>query len=96
MLAPFTPCPGGFITAIQLPNGRFLVEGWVLIQSTFDSNAPRHEPAYHWITDTEPDAADMVAEFARDLKTPAAAPAAPANGSLVDFDDPYSDLVNTL
>ncbi|MYS16131.1 hypothetical protein [Streptomyces sp. SID4982] len=96
MLAPYTPCPGGFVTARELPDGRFLIEGWVLIQSTVHGDEPRHEPAYHWITDTEPDAASMVGEFVRDLAAPAATSAAPAKDTLVDVDDPYSDLVNTL
>ncbi|WP_435643901.1 hypothetical protein ACR9VJ_26600 [Streptomyces sp. H49] len=69
---PFTPCPGGFITARPLPDGRTLVEGWAINVTPFDGGEPRHDVAYHWITTGEQETAETVAEFARYLAEPIA------------------------
>ncbi|GGV36977.1 hypothetical protein GCM10010293_40600 [Streptomyces griseoflavus] len=64
----FTPCPGGFITAQTLPDGRYLVEGFVLTLNPIDDpDTPRTDPAYHWIAANEDEARKLVAEFTADL-----------------------------
>ena len=65
MPAQFTPCPGGFVTAVPLPGGRILVEGWTLT-SDGDGGA-QHENAFRWTAPDEQDAAATVAEFAASL-----------------------------
>lgn len=74
MPAQFTPCPGGFVTAVPLPGGRILVEGWTLT-SDGDGGA-QHENAFRWTAPDEQDAAATVAEFAASLAAPR--PARPA------------------
>jgi hypothetical protein len=69
----FTPCPGGFVTAHPLPDGRVLVEGWALNLTPCDGDDPRHEVAYHWITNSEQETADVIAEFAGYMPVPLAA-----------------------
>jgi hypothetical protein len=64
----FTPAPGGFVAAQALPDGRYLVEGFVLTLNPFDDpDTPRTDPAYHWIADDEDEAHKLVAEFVADL-----------------------------
>lgn len=62
-LTPFTPTPGGFVTAIQLSDGQFLIEGWSLNMTPFDHDEPRHEPNYHFLTGSETEAAETIGEF---------------------------------
>lgn len=66
----FTPCPGGHITATPLPDGRTLVEGWILNLNPHDSDQPRTDPVYHWITSSEQETTDTVAEFTGYLTAP--------------------------
>lgn len=66
----FTRSPGGFITAVPLPDGRVLVEGWAFNPSPFDGGQPRHEVAYHWVAETEAEALDTVREFSGHLAEP--------------------------
>lgn len=70
---PFTQAPGGFITVQSLPDGRLLIEGWVLSLDPFDGGEPRTEPAYGWIATTQEEATDLIAEFTRHLTRLAAA-----------------------
>ncbi|MFM9656818.1 hypothetical protein [Streptomyces scabiei] len=66
----FTRCPGGHITATPLPDGRTLIEGWILNLNPYDSDQPRTDPACHWIADTDTEAVDLVAEFTAYLADP--------------------------
>ncbi|MFE5941906.1 hypothetical protein [Streptomyces sp. NPDC056480] len=69
-LVPFTPAPGGFVTAVQLSGGQFLIEGWVLNLAPSDGGEPRHEPSYHFLTRDETEAAETVSEFTGWLDRP--------------------------
>lgn len=66
----FTTCPGGFVTARQLPGGRFLVEGWAFNPAPFDGDQPRHDVADHWIAETEAEALDTIRDFSGRLSAP--------------------------
>lgn len=66
----FTPCPGGFITVRELPDGRTLIEGWTLTLDPMDGGEPRHDTAYHWIAASDAETADTIAEFAGWLGQP--------------------------
>ncbi|MFI1485746.1 hypothetical protein [Streptomyces sp. NPDC020747] len=65
-----TPCPGGFITSLDLHDGRILVEGWALNLAPMASDDPCHEVAYHYIAATQAEAAKTVGEFAGWLDQP--------------------------
>ena len=58
----FTPRLGGFITAQPIDGGRFVVESWRLNLSPDDAATPYSEPVHHCIA-TEPEFAELVAEF---------------------------------
>ncbi|MFD9053617.1 hypothetical protein [Streptomyces zaomyceticus] len=62
-LTPFTPAPGGFVTAIQLSDGQFLIEGWVFNATPFAGGEPRHEPNHHFLTRDETAATETISEF---------------------------------
>lgn len=66
----FTRCPGGFVTATPLPDGRTLIEGWILNLNPYDSDQPRTDPDRHWIADNDTEAAATITEFTHDLATP--------------------------
>ncbi|MDX2550138.1 hypothetical protein [Streptomyces stelliscabiei] len=66
----FTPRPGGFVTATPLPDGRTLIEGWILNLNPYDSDQPRTDPACHWIAANDSEAAATIAEFTNDLNAP--------------------------
>ncbi|MFD9052845.1 hypothetical protein [Streptomyces zaomyceticus] len=61
--APFTQAPGGFVTAIQLSDGQFLIEGWVFNLTPFDGGEPRHEPNHHFLTRSETEATETISDF---------------------------------
>lgn len=79
MPAQFTPCPGGFVTTVPLPDGRILVEGWTLTPDT--GGGAQHENAFRWTAPDEQDATDTIAEFATSLAAPR--PARPAGPRLL-------------
>ncbi|WP_333743820.1 hypothetical protein [Streptomyces ardesiacus] len=66
----YTKAAGGFVTAHQLPDNRFLVEGWHLNLQPFDATEPRHNIHYEWIASTPDEAAKTVAEFVAWLDKP--------------------------
>ncbi|MET8571868.1 hypothetical protein [Streptomyces sp. NPDC004783] len=70
----FTQTPGGFVTAHQLPDGRFLIEGWHLNLAPHDSDQPRHDIHYEWIANTPAEATETVKEFVGWLTTPIGTP----------------------
>jgi hypothetical protein len=71
MRAPaFTPCPGGHVTATPLPDGRTLIEGWILNLAPYDSDQPRTDPVYHWIASNDDEALTLIADAADYLTTP--------------------------
>jgi hypothetical protein len=58
-------CRGGFVTAQRLPDGRFVVESFLLRLRPAGESEPCSTPVYHLIVDAdEVDA--CVAEFVRD------------------------------
>ena len=59
----YTKTPGGFVTAHQLPDNRFLIEGWHLNLTPYDADQPRHEIHYEHIADTPAEAIATVREF---------------------------------
>ncbi|MFH8257566.1 hypothetical protein [Streptomyces roseolus] len=67
---PFTPAPGGFVTAVQLSDGQFLVEGWSLNLAPSDGGETRHEANFHFLTGNETEAAETVGEFIAWLDKP--------------------------
>ncbi|MEU0847707.1 hypothetical protein ABZ387_07030 [Streptomyces flaveolus] len=69
-MIPYTQCPGGFVTARTLPDGRILVEGWQLNLAPFDSDQPRHEIAFDHLAATPAEAEKTVAEFVGWLDKP--------------------------
>ncbi|MFD8488682.1 hypothetical protein [Streptomyces sp. NPDC059712] len=66
----YTKAPGGFVAAHQLPDGRFLVEGWHLNLTPFDAPEPRHDIHYEHIANTSAEATETVQEFAGWLQSP--------------------------
>ena len=58
---PFTPLPGGFVTAQPLPDGRIVVESWWL--DFRDPESPCTEPVCYWIAADEDEALTLIAEF---------------------------------
>ncbi|MFF7096400.1 hypothetical protein ACFY9A_28995 [Streptomyces rubradiris] len=69
----FTSCPDGFVTARSLPDGQYVVEGWVLTLNPIDGGEPRHAQAYHWIAADDREATDTVTELVGYLTPPHAA-----------------------
>ncbi|MFE9139662.1 hypothetical protein [Streptomyces sp. NPDC007355] len=62
-ITPFTSATGGFVTAVQLADGQFLIEGWIFNAAPFDGGEPRHEPNFHFLTRDETEAIDTISEF---------------------------------
>ncbi|MHC3450784.1 hypothetical protein [Streptomyces prasinus] len=62
-----TPCPGGFITAQPLPDGRTVVESWWLNPAPRDSAGPCSEPVHHWIAADETESTTTVTQFVTDM-----------------------------
>ncbi|WP_030344787.1 hypothetical protein [Streptomyces sp. NRRL S-1022] len=60
---PFTPLPGGFITAQTLPDGRITVESWWLNTDPDDSETPYSQPVCCWTADDPDGALALIAEF---------------------------------
>lgn len=66
----YTKATGGFVTAHQLPDNRFLIEGWHLNLQPFDATEPRHDIHYEHIANTPTEASKTVQEFVGWLQSP--------------------------
>ncbi|GAA1431805.1 hypothetical protein GCM10009601_51570 [Streptomyces thermospinosisporus] len=63
---PFTPVPGGYVTAQRLGD-QYVIEGWWLDPTPSHHDEPCTQPIYHLIANTPEQAAALVNEFVADL-----------------------------
>lgn len=61
--ATLARCPGGFVVAQPLPDGRILVESWRLNPAPFGGGDPVSEVFHHWIAADVAEAQTTVTEF---------------------------------